>query len=109
MKNIELKIDGEVIVLTSHQTEQLRKAIVKETSVAPMPKTCGNITLSCKPNESTYPFVISSAGIVPVSWGVNTDSKGRDFSLWELKGFIRDIKAYATQVWDYAEKDLKNV
>lgn len=110
MGNIELKIDGEIIVLTSQQTAQLKRAVEKETSV-PTPKTCGNITLSCKlaGKNSSYPFVISATYILPTVWGTKPGSTGRDFTLEELKGFIKDIKAYAAQIWVTAEKELKNV
>jgi len=110
MGNIELKIDGEVIVLTSSQTAQLKRAVEKETSV-PAPKMCGNLTLSCKQagKQTTYPFVISSSYVVPSPWGRSTGSCGKDFSLVELKGFIKQLKIYAAQIWATAEKELKNV
>ena len=112
MGNIELKIDGEVIVLTSQQTEQLKRAVVKEISVV-APKNCGSISLFCKEtgNKGSYPLVIAAAGPhkVPCSWGVGNNLYGRDFSLMEVKTFIKDIKAYAAQIWTTAAKELKNV
>ena len=110
MGNIELRIDGEVIVLTPQQTAQLKRAVEKETSVPPL-KSCGNVSLQCKSagKNSSYPFVISSTYILPSVWGVRVGSTGRDFSLVELKGFIKDIKTYAAQIWVTAEKELKNV
>jgi len=110
MGNIELKIDGEVIVLTPQQTEQLKRAVVKETSV-PAVKSCGNISLYCKKAgiKGSYPLVIASSYKVPCTWGIGNILQGRDFSLTELKTFIKDIKAYAAQIWATAEKELKNV
>ena len=110
MGNIELKIDGEVIVLTSQQTAQLKRAVVKETSV-PNPKNCGNITLYCKEGgkKGSYPLAIVSSYKVPCAWGIGNTLYGRDFNLLELKGFIKSIKAFAAQIWTTAEKELKNV
>ena len=110
MGNIELKIDGEVIVLTPQQTEQLKRAVVKETSM-PAPKTCGNLTLSCKTTgkKASYPLMITSSCRTPASWGGPVGSYGKDFSLIELKGFIRNLKLYAAQIWSTATTELKNV
>ena len=110
MGNIELRIDGEIIVLTSSQTAQLKRAVEKETSVL-APKTCGKISLFCKEggNKGSFPLVIVSSYKVPCAWGVGNTLYGRDFSLVELKSFIKNLKAYAAQIWTTAEKELKNV
>ena len=110
MGNIELRIDGEVIVLTSQQTAQLKRAVVKETSTL-VPKYCGNIVLHCKKTgtKGSYPLVVATTAKIPCEWGVGNTSYGKDFSLTELKGFIIDLKAYAAQIWTTAEKELKNV
>lgn len=109
MANIELKIDGEVIVLTSQQTAQLKRAVVKETST-PVPKYCGNFVLHCrKTGNGSYPLVVVTTAKIPCEWGIGNTSYGRDFSLNELKGFIKGLKAYAAQIWTTAEIELKNV
>ena len=109
MGNIELKIDGEVIVLTSQQTEQLKRAVVKETS-SPKPLSIGGIKMSCKDGKKgTYPLVLSSSSKAPCDWNAGNSSYGGDFSLAELKGFIRQLKIFAAQIWATAEKQLKNV
>lgn len=112
MRNIELKIDGEVIVLTSQQTEQLARAIKKETSV-PAPKLYGSFTFCCKEagKKTAYPFVLKSSAQAPSSCNVGSvgTGYGRDFSLLELKGFIKELKLYAAQIWTTAEKELKSV
>lgn len=109
MGNIELRIDGEVIVLTSSQTAQLKRAVEKETFV-PAPKCCGNMTMSCKGDKrGTYPLVLSFTAKVPCNWGVGNVSYGGDYSLGEIKGFIKQLKTYAAQIWATAEKELKNV
>lgn len=106
---IELKIDGEVIVLTSSQTAQLKRAVVKETSV-PAPKAYGVFTICCKDGgkKSSYPLVLRSNFRISTAWNVG-DGYGRDFNLFELKGFIRELKLYAAQIWTTAEEELKNV
>jgi len=110
MGNIELKIDGEVIVLTSSQTAQLKRAVEKETSV-PAPKMHGNMTFSCKPagKNGSYPFVISSTHVLSATAGVSSGARGYDFGLIDLKSFIRELKKYAAQIWTTAEKELKNI
>lgn len=110
MGNIELKIDGEVIVLTSSQTAQLKRAVEKETAV-PLPKNYGSITMSCKTPGKTasYPLVISSNCALSSDTGQASSAKGRDFSLGELKSFIRELKVYATQIWTTAKKELESV
>ena len=109
MGNIELRIDGEVIVLTSQQTEQLKKAVIKETSVPVSQNICG-ILMSCKDGKKgSYPLVLSSNAKVPCNWNAGNYSCGGDFSLNELKGFIKKLKAFAAQIWTTAEKELKNV
>lgn len=109
MGNIELKIDGEVIVLTSSQTAQLKRAVEKETSVPPH-KIVGGIKMSCKDGKKgSYPLVLSSTAKVPCDWNAGNNSYGGDFSLTELKGFIKQLKMFAAQIWTTAEKELKNV
>ena len=106
MRNIELKIDGEVIVLTSQQTAQLKRAVEKETSV-PAPKSNGNMTMSCKTGgiKTSYPFVLSSSCLLPSgakpTTSLTTDSshKGRDFNQAELKRFITALRVYAKIIW----------
>ena len=104
-------IDGQTIVLTPAQAKQFRDAVLKETSVAPEPKNCGNITLSCKKagKATTYPLMITSSFVVPAEWGRPIGSTGKDFSLAELKTFIKSVKEYAAQIWTTAGKELKNV
>jgi hypothetical protein len=109
MGNIELRIDGEVIVLTSQQTAQLKRAVEKETSAPEKLHAGSNILLCCKETKGTYPLVISSSTAIPSEYGVATGKYGGDFSLYELKGFIKNLKAYAAQIWTTAEKELKNV
>ena len=114
MANIELKIDGEVIVLTSQQTAQLKRAVEKETSV-PMPKGCGSLLFSCKPagKDTSYPLVISSHTVMtknkfPTSY--RTIARyGYDMGLTDVKVFIKALKEYAAQIWLTAAKELKNV
>ena len=110
MGNIELKIDGEVIVLTSQQTEQLKRAVIKETSV-PAPKLFGSLSISCKPGgkSDSYPFVISSVCKTGSAWGCKANSYGWDMSLTDVKTFIREIKAYAAKIWPTAPQVLGNV
>jgi len=102
MANIELKIDGEVIKLTSQQTAQLKRAVEKETKV-PAPKAYGNMVMSCKTVKSTYPFVLSSSAALPSSAKLKacdfTNHRGRDFSQTELKSFIAELRAYAKTIW----------
>ena len=104
MGNIELKIDGEVIVLTSQQTEQLKRAVVKETGT-PAPKSCGSMIMSWKLEKGSYPFVLSSSGPLPsgakplsiaIDW---SGHRGRDFNQTELKSFIAQLRAYAKTIW----------
>ena len=104
-----MKIDGEVIVLTSSQTAQLKRAVEKETSVPPM-KYSGNMRMSCKGGKKgSYPLVLSTLTKVPCDWNAGNGLYGGDYALTELKGFIKQLKAYAAQIWTTAEKELKNV
>jgi hypothetical protein len=107
---MEIKIDGQVIKLTSAQAQQFRKAILAETDV-PAPKMIGTMTLCCKPNPTSYPLILASNN--PASgFGVarlTTNHKGRDFNLTELQTFIKELKLYAAKIWPTAEKTLKNV
>ena len=105
---MEIKIDGQTIVLSPAQAEQFKKAVLKETSV-PASKQCGNLTLHCKKPKGTYPFIISTSALVPPTWGIGERKYGKDFSLCELKTFIKNVKAYAALIWTTAEKELKNV
>ena len=107
---MEIKIDGQTIVLTPVQAEQFKKAVLKETAL-PGPRHCGNTVLHCKNTgrNGSYPLVMISSHKVPCEWGCGNISYGRDFSLTELKGFIKDIKAYAAKIWTTAEKELENV
>jgi len=105
---MEIKIDGQTIVLTSAQTAQFKKAVLKETSV-PDPQSCGNYTLHCKKAKGNYPFVMSTSVPAPINWGIGEKRYGKDFSLQELKTFIQNLKKYAAQIWTTAEKELKNV
>ena len=106
MGNIELKIDGEVIVLTSQQTAQLKRAVEKETSI-PAPKSNGNMIMSCKTGgiKTSYPFVLSSSCVLPpgseptTSLTSNSSHRGRDFNQTELKRFITILKTYAKTIW----------
>ncbi|GAG53772.1 unnamed protein product [marine sediment metagenome] len=104
MGNIELKVDGEIIVLNSQQTAQLKKAVQKETS-DPQPMNCGNIVISCKAGgvECAYPFVLSSAYMLPPgckpSSSPLTNHRGRDFNQAELKTFITRLKTFAKIIW----------
>ena len=67
------------------------------------------VLLSLAESKGSYPLVIASSYKAPCSWGVGNTLYGRDFSLTEVKTFIKNIKAYAAQIWTTAEKELKNV
>jgi len=80
------------------------------------PPLYGQMTLACKKvKKATFPFVIMYSGGIPANWNVQippydlTQYKGRDFSLSELKAFIKQLKVYAAKVWTTAEKELKNI
>ncbi len=114
MRNIELKIDGEVIVLTARQTAQLKRAVEKETSV-PHPKSCGCLLISCNPagKSTTHPLVVSS--ITKLSKDKFSGSYtsiaryGYDFSLSDVKMLITTLKEFSAQIWQTAAAELKKV
>jgi len=110
MGNVELKIDGEVIVLTSQQTEQFKRAIKKETSVLPA-RQCGGLRITHKPcgTKSAYPLVISSSLKLTSQWGCPPNHYGYDLSLSDVVQFIKALKEEAAKVWSTAAKELKSV
>ena len=112
MANIELKIDGEVIVLTSQQTAQLKRAIKKETEVSvPPPRYYGNLLVSCHPNgpKSSYPLLITSCYKVDTTWKCPPNHCGYNLGLEDVKNFIEILKEQAAKIWKTAEKELKNI
>jgi len=114
--SIEIKIDGETLKfkLSASQKAQLKRASTKVAEDVPLPFYAA-FTLACKKARDNYPLVIMSNGPVGSYDVHHNDSitvelyKGRDFSLGELKGFIRHLKEYAAKVWAAAEKELKDV
>lgn len=116
--SIEIKIDGETLKfkLSASQKAQLKRATKKVVEDAPLP-TYAALTFACKKAKGSFPLVIMSNNLVnSATYDIKSadtmnlsDCRGRDFSLGELKTFIRELKGYASKIWATAEKELKNV
>ena len=107
---MEIKIDGQVIKLSTAQAQQFKKAVMKEVPdpIHPTHKLCGNgITLYCKPIKGSYPLVMTQSAQsfrTLKSFGLTVPEQaypiiGRDYNKAEFQNYVRLIKTFAKKIW----------
>ena len=109
---MEIKIDGQTIVLTDAQAQQLKTAILNEVPTAVKPVAHSSFKMYCRPPQNngklhSIPVVITYPATSLLNLKnyqledkmVTYPIVGRDFSQDELQCFVKALKTFGKSVW----------